>query len=51
MENSVLKQGLGTSTFAKDETRDKIKGLIDEYVREIEKNLATIEGLSAVERK
>lgn len=51
MENSVLKQGLGTSTFQKEETRHKIKALIDEYVREIEKNLKIIEGLSENERK
>ena len=42
MENAVLRQGLGTSTFAKDETKNKIKALIDEYVREIEKNLKSI---------
>lgn len=49
MEISILKQGLGTSTFAKEETKDKIKALIDEYVREVEKNLKAVEGLSLVE--
>ena len=49
MENSILKQGLGNSTFAKQETKEKIKGLIDEYVREVEKNLKSIGELSAAE--
>lgn len=46
MENAVLKQGLGNSTFAKEQTKDKIKGLVDEYVREVERNLKLIEGLN-----
>ena len=49
MEISILKQGLGTSAFAKDETKDKIKALIDEYAREVEKNLKAVEGLSPIE--
>ena len=49
MEISILKQGLGASTFAKDETKHKIKALIDEYVREVEKNLKAVEGLSPTE--
>lgn len=45
MELSVLKEGMVRS-FPKQETKDRIKGLIDEYVREIEKNLKSIEGLN-----
>ena len=49
MENSVIKQGLGTSTFSKDQTKDKLKALIDEYAREVENNLKGIKGLCETE--
>ena len=44
MELSVLKEGLNRS-FPKQETKDQIKALLNEYAREIFKNLKSIEGL------
>lgn len=49
MENAVLRQGLGNSTFGKEETKEKVKALIDEYAREVERNLRSIEGLQPAE--
>ena len=40
---------MGTSTFSKDETKDKLKALIEEYAREVENNLKSIEGLTEIE--
>jgi hypothetical protein len=48
MENAVLRQGLGSS-FPKEETRDHIRRLIEEYAREVERSLRSIEGLSTHE--
>jgi hypothetical protein len=48
IENAILKQGLGNSTFSKDDTKDKLKALIDEYVREVERGLKNIGGLTQV---
>ncbi|MCB0368483.1 MAG: hypothetical protein KDD45_03340 [Bdellovibrionales bacterium] len=49
MECAVLREGLGNSTFAKEDTKVRIKALFDEYLREVEKNLRSIEGLSQEE--
>lgn len=50
MELSVLKEGLNRS-FPKQETKDQIKALLNEYAREILKNLKSIEGLGEEEIK
>ena len=50
MEISVLKEGFERS-FPKQETKDQIKGLLDEYARELRKNLRSIEGLGDSEVK
>lgn len=50
IENAVLKKGLNSS-FPKGETKDHIKSLFDEYVREVEKSLNSIGGLSSTEIK
>ena len=50
LESSVLKEGM-KNNFPKEETKDQVKGLIDEYVREVDKNLKGVPGLTPKEVK
>ena len=45
-----VKQGFGKEK-PKAETKEKIKSMISEYIKEMEKNLKNIEGLDVKERK
>ena len=50
MELAIVRQGLSNSSFAKDKTNGKIKALIDEYARQVQNNLKSVQDLSQAQR-